>query len=108
MTDQDTRFRFAIRQSKGTDGGRQRGNRAGKPTTLALVSMPFVSCRSPSLQLGTLAPIAVAAGYPTRTFHFMLDFAALMGVDNYEVLCDFGRQPIGDWLFSVEAFREET
>ncbi|MGV9836486.1 RiPP maturation radical SAM C-methyltransferase [Nocardia niigatensis] len=76
--------------------------------SLALVSMPFVSCRTPSLQLGTLAPVAASTGHHVTTVHALLDFAALIGRDRYEALCDFGRQPLGDWMFSAAAFREEA
>jgi ribosomal peptide maturation radical SAM protein 1 len=76
----------------------------GHRTSIALVSMPFVTAWTPSIQIGTLAPVARAAEFPTSTFHLYLDFAAMVGTDRYDVLCDFGRQPAGDWLFSCEAF----
>jgi ribosomal peptide maturation radical SAM protein 1 len=79
-----------------------------KHTRLALIAMPFVSARSPSLQLGLLGAEARRHGFPTRTFHFNLDFAALIGEPSYELLCDFGRQPIGDWLFSPAAFGDDA
>ncbi len=71
---------------------------------VALVSMPFVSYLHPSIQLGLLKPIAEAHGFPVETFHLYLDFAAAVTPSVYEGLCNDGRYPLGDWLFSVAAF----
>ncbi|HEV2343858.1 MAG TPA: RiPP maturation radical SAM C-methyltransferase [Actinocrinis sp.] len=75
---------------------------------VALVSMPFVSHLHPSIQLGLLKPIAEAHGFPVETFHLYLDFAAAIKPSVYENLCNDGRYPLGDWLFSIAAFDDEA
>lgn len=75
---------------------------------VALVCMPFVSYHSPSIQIGLLKPIVASHGFPVRTLHLNLDFAALVGPDVYEELCDFGRVPVGDWLFAAAAFGDDA
>lgn len=69
-----------------------------------LVSMPFMGIDQPSIQLGLLASIARAHGYPVRTLHANLDLAARIGVAAYRVLADHRGPMIGEWLFSVAAF----
>jgi ribosomal peptide maturation radical SAM protein 1 len=76
--------------------------RAAWPTVL--VSMPFMMADRPSIQLGLLKAIAAQHRFPVRTLHANLDFAALIGLDQYRRLCERQGQLIGDWLFSVEAF----
>ncbi|MFD7817219.1 RiPP maturation radical SAM C-methyltransferase [Streptomyces sp. NPDC059785] len=71
---------------------------------VVLVCMPFMDDRRPSLQLGLLAAIAAAHGFPARTFHANLDFAARIGVDRYRRLADRCGRMLGDWLFSPAAF----
>jgi len=71
---------------------------------VALVSMPFVSSRRPSIQLGLLKAIARQHGYPASSFHFGIDLAARLGQSRYEPFCQIRRHLTGDWLFSVEAF----
>src|SRR5215475_3551363 len=78
------------------------GQRAGWP--VALVSMPFMHVDRPSIQLGLLAAIGRAHGFPVRTLHANLDFAARIGVDQYRRLAEHRGPLVGDWLFSVEAF----
>lgn len=75
-----------------------------RPFPVTLVSMPFVSVRGPSLQLGLLGAIGSAHGFPVRTLHAGLDLAARLGVDLYEKLARMRGRLVGDWLFSVEAF----
>ncbi|MCE7001548.1 RiPP maturation radical SAM C-methyltransferase [Kibdelosporangium philippinense] len=69
-----------------------------------LVSMPFMHADRPSIQLGLLRAIAEANGFPVRTVHANLDFAARIGIEYYQQLADMRGRMIGDWLFSVEAF----
>jgi ribosomal peptide maturation radical SAM protein 1 len=71
-----------------------------------LVSMPFMQADRPSIQLGLLKAIGEAHGFPVRTLHAGLDFAAMIGVDRYRQLADHHHRMLGDWLFSVEAFGE--
>jgi ribosomal peptide maturation radical SAM protein 1 len=71
---------------------------------VALVAMPFVLADRPSIQLGLLRAVGEAHGFPVRTLHANLDFAKRIGPDRYRSLADRCRPPLGDWLFSVEAF----
>jgi ribosomal peptide maturation radical SAM protein 1 len=71
---------------------------------VVLVSMPFMDPHRPSIQLGLLAALTERHGFPVRTCHAYLDFAAAIGVDYYKRLCDHRGTLIGDWLFSVAAF----
>ncbi len=78
------------------------GQRSAWP--VVLVCMPFMDDRRPSLQVGLLKAVARARGFPARTFHANLDFAAGLGVDLYRSLADRHRRQLGEWLFSVAAF----
>jgi ribosomal peptide maturation radical SAM protein 1 len=60
----------------------------------------------PSIQLGLLKSLTARCGFPVRTLHANLDFAARIGVDYYQRLCDHRGTMVGDWLFSLEAFRD--
>lgn len=71
---------------------------------VVLVSMPFMDPYRPSIQLGLLKALAARCGFPVRTCHAYLDFAAAIGVDYYKRLCDHRGTLIGDWLFSAAAF----
>lgn len=75
---------------------------------IALVSMPFASTRRPSLQIGVLKGLAERAGWHARTFHLSLDFAALIGREAYEVLCQHRGMQLSDWIFSPAAFGADT
>ncbi len=74
---------------------------------VALVTMPFVSCTRPSLQLGLLKPIAESHGFPTETFHLNLELAALIGRPLFGLLCEHRGEATGDWLFSAAAFGDD-
>ena len=71
---------------------------------VVLVTMPFMDADRPSIQLGLLAAILQEHGFPVRTLHANLDFAARLGVDYYHRLGDRRGRMVADWLFSVEAF----
>src|SRR6516225_6818308 len=71
---------------------------------VVLVSMPFMDPYRPSIQLGLLKALAARCGFPVRTCHAYLDFAAAIGADLYKRLCDHRGALIGDWLFSLAAF----
>jgi ribosomal peptide maturation radical SAM protein 1 len=75
---------------------------------VALVTMPFVSARCPSIQLGLLKALAQAHGFPATTFHLNLDFAAQVGAGRYETLCEHRGLLLGEWLFSLSAFGDEA
>ncbi|RSM77708.1 RiPP maturation radical SAM protein 1 [Kibdelosporangium aridum] len=66
--------------------------------------MPFMHVDRPSIQLGLLRAIGEANGFPVRTVHANLDFAARVGIEYYQALADMRGRMVGDWLFSVEAF----
>jgi ribosomal peptide maturation radical SAM protein 1 len=72
--------------------------------SVALVSMPFMDADRPSIQLGLLGALAARHGFPTRTVHANLDFAARVGAGEYRALVAHRGGLIGDWLFAVEAF----
>lgn len=71
---------------------------------VVLVSMPFMETHRPSIQLGLLKTLAAKRGFPVRTLHANLDFAARIGVDRYDLLCQHRGPLVGEWLFSLEAF----
>jgi ribosomal peptide maturation radical SAM protein 1 len=71
---------------------------------VVLVSMPFMDPYRPSIQLGLLKAVTARCGFPVRTYHACLDFAAQIGVDYYTLLCQHRGTLVGDWLFSLEAF----
>jgi hypothetical protein len=77
------------------------------PRTL-LISMPFYSVRTPSLQLGLLCAIGNAHGFAVETLHLNLDFAAQVGRELYEKLCQHRGPELGNWLFATAAFRERA
>jgi len=74
--------------------------------TVVLVSMPFMDAYRPSIQLGLLKSLAVAHGFPVRTLHAYLNFAATIGVDYYQLLAQHRGSMVGEWLFSLDAFGE--
>jgi ribosomal peptide maturation radical SAM protein 1 len=71
---------------------------------VVLVSMPFMDPDRPSIQLGLLKAITARYGFPVRTYHAYLDFAARIGIDYYRRLCQHRGTLVGDWLFSLDAF----
>ena len=75
---------------------------------VVLVAMPFIETRRPSIQIGLLKALASAHGFPACTLHANLDFAALIDVGNYELLCQHRGPMVGEWLFSAEAFPESV
>jgi ribosomal peptide maturation radical SAM protein 1 len=70
--------------------------------------MPFMDAGRPSIQLGLLKAIVAGCGFPVRTLHANLDFAARIGVERYGVLAEHRGRMVGDWLFSIEAFGSEA
>jgi hypothetical protein len=83
-------------------GEQQRARHEG--FRVALVSMPFQSNKTPSIQLGLLTAISESHGFPTDTFHLALDFAHRVGHTLYENLALTLRRMMGGWFFSKEAF----
>ena len=74
----------------------------------ALVTMPFVKTSWPSIQLGLLKQIAVDRGHSVTSLHLNLDFAAQLGADDYDALCDGLPDFLGEWLFALAAFETEA
>ena len=74
-------------------------------TKVALVTMPFTYSKFPSIQLGTLSALLKAQGIGVKTYHLNLEFAHVIGVPLYEILCE-KRGLIGEWLFSSILFRD--
>jgi hypothetical protein len=62
----------------------------------------------PSIQLGLIAAVSEAAGFPTDTFYLNLDLAARLEPDRYELLCAHRGRMTSEWLFSVAAFPTEV
>lgn len=77
-------------------------HRAGWP--VVLVTMPFMDADRPSIQLGLLAAILREHRFPAHTLHANLDFAARLGLDEYQRLGERRSRMVADWLFSVAAF----
>lgn len=73
---------------------------------VVLITMPFMDPNRPSIQLGLLKSIVEQHGFPVRTLHANLDFAARIGVDCYKLLGQQRGPMVGDWLFSVAAFQD--
>jgi ribosomal peptide maturation radical SAM protein 1 len=71
---------------------------------VALVSMPFQSARTPSIQIGLLAAVVESHGFAAQTFHLALELARRVDFAVYEELCQMRGRMTGDWLFSVAAF----
>ena len=78
------------------------GERSALP--VVLVSMPFMVPYRPSIQLGLLKALTARCGFPVRTLHANLDFAARIGIDLYKELCEHRGPMVGEWLFSPAAF----
>src|SRR5574341_830129 len=72
---------------------------------IALVNMPFGHASYPSIQLGTLAPLLKAQGFPVKSHYLNLYFARQIGFPLYDLLCE-KQLLIGEWLFSRLLFRD--
>jgi ribosomal peptide maturation radical SAM protein 1 len=75
---------------------------------VVIVSMPFMDAYKPSIQLGLLKALATKHGFPARTLHANLDFAAQIGLDYYQLLSQHRGHMLGEWLFSLEAFPDDA
>jgi len=81
--------------------------RSGK-TSAILVSMPFFSTFSPSLQIGLLAAIGRQCGHAVDTLHLNVEFAAGIGLELYEAFGSYRYPELGNWLFALDAFRDQA
>src|SRR5215469_10120130 len=71
---------------------------------VVLVSMPFMDPYRPSIQLGLLKSLVASHGFPVRALHAYLQFAAAIGMDDYQLLAHHRGPMVGEWLFSLDAF----
>jgi ribosomal peptide maturation radical SAM protein 1 len=72
----------------------------------ALVSMPTLSGRFPSFQLGLLKPTLARAGVPCQTFSMFLYFGAHVGWRLNEALAEVSPALVGEWIWTKAAFGE--
>ena len=73
---------------------------------VALVSMPALSARFPSFQLGLLKPTLEAAGIPAQTFSLFMYFGTHIGWGVSEALSEVWSCMAGEWIWSKAAFGE--
>jgi ribosomal peptide maturation radical SAM protein 1 len=78
------------------------------PPRVALVTMPFTTSRSPSVQIGLLQATLGRAGIPATSWYFNLELAHLLGWERYEILCNDRTLLLGEWLFARAAFGAEA
>lgn len=73
---------------------------------VALVSMPTLSARFPSFQLGLLKPTLERAGIPAQTFSLFMYFGMYAGWGLGEALADVYPCMVGEWIWARAAFGE--
>ncbi|HVF55877.1 MAG TPA: RiPP maturation radical SAM C-methyltransferase [Pyrinomonadaceae bacterium] len=71
---------------------------------VALVSMPTLSARFPSFQLGLLKPTLEREGIPVQTFSLFMYFGAHIGQRINETLADVYPCMVGEWIWTKAAF----
>jgi ribosomal peptide maturation radical SAM protein 1 len=76
----------------------------GAPRPVALVSMPTLSARFPSFQLGLLKPVLESRGIPAQTFSLFMYFGAHVGWRLGETISDVYPCMVGEWVWSKAAF----
>lgn len=78
-----------------------------RPLSIGLISMPWMSPNIPSIQLATLGNALAAEGIQSRSYEFFLDYAAAIGLNLYNRLCEAG-QFIDEYLFATHYYRSEA
>ena len=78
------------------------GRSATKP--IALVSMPTLSGRFPSFQLGLLKPFLEKQGFTAQSFSLFMYFGTHAGWRMNEVLAEVWPSLIGEWIWTKAAF----
>ena len=73
---------------------------------VALISMPTLSARYPSFQLGLLKPTLEREGIAVQTFSLYMYFGAHVGWRINETLADVYPSMVGEWIWSKAAFGE--
>jgi ribosomal peptide maturation radical SAM protein 1 len=71
---------------------------------VALVSMPTLSARFPSFQLGLLKPTLEREGIPVQPFSLFMYFGAFAGWRISETLSEVYPCMVGEWLWTKAAF----
>jgi ribosomal peptide maturation radical SAM protein 1 len=73
---------------------------------IALVSMPTLSGRFPSFQLGLLKPFLESQGFAAQPFSLFMYFGTHVGWRMNEVLAEVWPSLIGEWIWTKAAFGE--
>jgi ribosomal peptide maturation radical SAM protein 1 len=79
----------------------------GRPISVALVNMPWVTIDGPSIQVGLLTALARDAGHSAQGIYLNVELAAKIGPEAYERILRLpaDRQHyFQEWLFSAAAF----
>ena len=76
----------------------------GEAAPVALVTAPFGSILSPSIQLGLLKAVLAQHGIRTTVYYLNIPFARLVGYARYKILAEFRDLLLGEWIFSEAAF----
>ena len=71
---------------------------------VAIISMPSLSARYPSFQLGLLKPTLEREGIPVQTFSLFMYFGAQIGWRINETLADVYPCMVGEWIWTKAAF----
>jgi ribosomal peptide maturation radical SAM protein 1 len=85
-------------------GRSSRLTRSAKP--IALVSMPTLSGRFPSFQLGVLKPFLERHGFSVQPFSLFMYFGTHVGWQMNEVLAEVWPSLVGEWIWTKAAFGE--
>jgi len=73
---------------------------------IALVSMPTLSGRFPSFQLGLLKPFLESQGFSAQPFSLFMYFGTHVGWQMNEVLAEVWPSLVGEWIWTKAAFGE--
>ncbi len=73
---------------------------------IALVSMPTLSGRFPSFQLGLLKPFLEQNGFSAQPFSLFMYFGTHVGWHMNEVLAEVWPSLVGEWIWTKAAFGE--
>jgi ribosomal peptide maturation radical SAM protein 1 len=71
---------------------------------VALISMPTLSARFPSFQLGLLKPTLERHGIPVQTFSLFMYFGTHVGWRINETIADVYPCMVGEWIWTKAAF----
>jgi ribosomal peptide maturation radical SAM protein 1 len=78
--------------------------KSGAHKPVALVSMPTLSARFPSFQLGLLKPLLESHGVSAQTFSLFMYFGEHVGWQINETISDVYPCMIGEWIWTRAAF----